>query len=174
MPQVGQMPQPSMQQYSDYMRSLAARFSEASNVPVSQLGVIHDQPASAEAIYAANEPLIIEATDVIEGCRESMRVLGRMCVAAELDVPYANLTSIQRDITANYRNPAMPSVVSMADAAVKIASVVDGFAGTSQFWKMIGLPEDARHEIEQAQEAAATNAMLASMFGGVANGDGTS
>ena len=166
MPQVGQMPQPSMQQYSDYMRSLAARFSEASNVPVSQLGVIHDQPASAEAIYAANEPLIIEATDVIEGCRESMRVLGRMCVAAELDVPYANLTSIQRDITANYRNPAMPSVVSMADAAVKIASVVDGFAGTSQFWKMIGLPEDARHEIEQAQQQQATNAIINGVFGG--------
>lgn len=173
MPQVGQMPQPSMQQYSDYMRSLAARFSGASNVPISQLGVIHDQPASAEAIYAANEPLIIEATDVIEGNRESMRELARMCVAAELDVPYSALNSLQRDVTANYRNPAMPSIVSMADAAVKIAGAVDGFAGTPYFWKMIGLPEDARHEIEQAQQAAATNAMLTSMFGGVADANGT-
>lgn len=166
MPQVGQMPQPSMQQYSDYMRSLAARFSGASNVPISQLGVIHDQPASAEAIYAANEPLIIEATDVIEGNRESMRNLARLCVAAELDVPYSALTSEQRDVTANYRNPAMPSVVSMADAAVKIAGAVDGFAGTPYFWKMIGLPEDARHEIEQAQRQAATNAVLTGIFGG--------
>lgn len=166
MPQVGQMPQPSMQQYSDYMRSLAARFSGATNVPVSQLGVIHDNPASAEAIYAANEPLIIEATDVIEGSRDTMRNLARMCVAAERDVEFDALTAEEREITATYRNPAMPSVVSMADAAVKIAGAVEGFAGTSYFWKLVGLPEDARREIEREQEAAATNAMLASMFGG--------
>lgn len=172
MPQVGQMQQPSMQQYSDYMRSLAARFSGATNVPVSQLGVIHDNPASAEAIYAANEPLIIEATDVIEGSRDTMRELARMCIAAERDASYDELTDEERAVMANYRNPALPSVVSMADAAVKIAGAVDGFAGTSYFWKMIGLPEDARREIEQTQEQAATNAVLTSLFG-AANADGT-
>lgn len=172
MPQVGQMQQPSMQQYSDYMRSLAARFSGATNVPVSQLGIIHDNPASAEAIYAANEPLIIEATDVIEGSRDTMRELARMCIAAERDASYDELTDEERAVMANYRNPALPSVVSMADAAVKIAGAVDGFAGTSYFWKMIGLPEDARREIEQTQEQAATNAVLTSLFG-AANADGT-
>ena len=165
MPQVGQMQQPSMQQYSDYMRSLAARFSGATNVPVSQLGVIHDNPASAEAIYAANEPLIIEATDVIEGSRDTMRELARMCIAAERDASYDELTDEERAVMANYRNPALPSVVSMADAAVKIAGAVEGFAGTSYFWKMIGLPEDARREIEQTQQAAAASAVLTSLFG---------
>lgn len=165
MPQVGQMQQPSMQQYSDYMRSLAARFSGATNVPVSQLGIIHDNPASAEAIYAANEPLIIEATDVIEGSRDTMRELARMCIAAERDASYDELTDEERAVMANYRNPALPSVVSMADAAVKIAGAVEGFAGTSYFWKMIGLPEDARREIEQTQQAATANAVLTSLFG---------
>lgn len=166
MPQVGQMQQPSMQQYSDYMRSLAARFSGATNVPVSQLGVIHDNPASAEAIYAANEPLIIEATDVIEGSRDAMRELARMCIAAERDASYDELTDEERAVMANYRNPALPSVVSMADAAVKIAGAVDGFAGTSYFWKMIGLPEDARREIEQTQENALTQTIINGVFGG--------
>lgn len=166
MPQVGQMQQPSMQQYSDYMRSLAARFSGATNVPVSQLGVIHDNPASAEAIYAANEPLIIEATDVIEGSRDTMRELARMCIAAERDASYDELTDEERAVMANYRNPALPSVVSMADAAVKIAGAVDGFAGTSYFWKMIGLPEDARREIEQTQQNALTQTIINGVFGG--------
>lgn len=163
-PQFGQLPQPSMQPYSDYMRSLAARFSAATNIPISQLGVIHDQPASAEAIYAAAEPLIIEATDLIDSNRETMRNLGRMCVAAELDVALDDLTEEQRDLTANYRNPAMPSVVSMADAAVKIAGAVEGFAGTEYFWKMVGLPEDARREVEQETQRATTAAMLTSIF----------
>ena len=166
MPQVGQMPQPSMQQYSDYMRSLAARFSGATNVPISQLGVIHDNPASAEAIYAANEPLIIEATDVIEGSRDTMRDLARMALAAERDIAFDELTDDERAVMANYRNPALPSIVSMADAAVKIAGAVDGFAGTSVFWKMIGLPEDARREIEQVQEAATAQSIINGIFGG--------
>lgn len=166
MPQVGQMQQPSMQQYSDYMRSLAARFSGATNVPVSQLGIIHDNPASAEAIYAANEPLIIEATDVIEGSRDTMRELARMCIAAERDASYDELTDEERAVMANYRNPALPSVVSMADAAVKIAGAVEGFAGTSYFWKMIGLPEDARREIEQTQQSALTQTIINGVFGG--------
>lgn len=156
MPQFGQLTQPSMQQSNDMMRMLAARFGGATNIPISQLGIIHDQPASAEAIYAANEPLVIEATDLIEGNRDAMKELARMCVAAELDVPLADLTPDQADIMPNYRNPAMPSVVSQADAAVKIASAVPEFAGTAAWWKLIGMPEDTRREIEQ--EMAAKNA----------------
>lgn len=156
MPQFGQLPQPSMQQSADMMRMLAARFSGATNIPISQLGIIHDQPASAEAIYAANEPLVIEATDLIEGNRETMKVLARMCIAAEYDVPLDELNDDQLDIMPNYRNPAMPSVVSQADAAVKIASAVPEFAGTAAWWKMVGMPEDTRREIEN--EIAARNA----------------
>ena len=156
MPQFGQLPQPSMQQSADMMRMLAARFSGATNIPISQLGIIHDQPASAEAIYAANEPLVIEATDLIEGNRETMKVLARMCIDAEYDVPLDGLTDDQLDIMPNYRNPAMPSVVSQADAAVKIASAVPEFAGTAAWWKMVGMPEDTRREIEN--EIAARNA----------------
>lgn len=156
MPQFGQLTQASMQQTSDYMRLLAARFAGSTNIPISQLGIIHDQPASAEAIYAANEPLVIEATDLIEGNRETMKVLARMCVAAELDVPLEELSDEQLDIMPNYRNPAMPSVVSQTDAAVKLAAVVPEFAGTAAFWKLVGMPEDTRREIEN--EIAARNA----------------
>lgn len=60
----------------------------------------------------------------------------------------------------------MPSVVSMADAAVKIAGVVPGFAGTAAFWKMVGLQEDSRREVEQQVTEANAQAMLSQIFGG--------
>ena len=145
-----------MQQSVDMMRQLATRFAGETNISVSQLGIVSDNPSSAEAIYAANEPLVIEATDLIEGNRETLKVLARMAIAAELDVPLAELSDEQQDIMPNYRNPAMPSVVSQADAAVKLASAVPEFAGTGAFWKMVGLPEDTRREIEN--EIAARNA----------------
>lgn len=166
MPQYGQLPQASMQQTVEYMRLLATRFSGETNVPVAQLGVIHDNPSSAEAIYAASEPLIIECEDLNERSREAMRALASMSLAATLDVPVDSLPDEYEGFMPNFANPAMPSVVSQADAAVKIAAAVPGFAGTESFWKMVGMPEDARREVRQEVERANASAMLAQIFGG--------
>ena len=164
MPQFGQLQQASMQQTVDYMRLLAARFSGETNVPISQLGVIHDNPSSAEAIYAASEPLIIECQDLNDNSRETLRSLAQMCMAAEQGVPLAELGPEWRDFTPNFANPAMPSIVSTADAAVKIAAAVPGFAGTEAFWKMLGLPEDTRREVRAELTEATADAMLAQIF----------
>lgn len=147
-PKFGQLPQGSMQPHTDYLRSLAARFSGETNVPISTLGVIHDNPASAEAIYAASEPLIIEVEDFNDSAREMLRNVALMSLAAILDVSLDELPPEYRDFTANFRNPAMPSVVSQTDAMVKLASVVPGFAGTNVFWEQIGFPEDMRRKVQ--------------------------
>ena len=165
LPQFGQLTQGSMQPHTDYMRSLAARFSGETNVPISTLGVIHDQPASAEAIYAASEPLIIECEDFNDGARESLRTLAAMAMAAELDVPLAELPSEYADFTPNFRNPAMPSVVSQTDAMVKIASVVPGFAGTDVFFEQIGFAEDMRKKAENEIARSSASFSLANVLG---------
>ena len=168
-PQFGQLSQGSMQPHTDYMRSLAARFSGETNVPISTLGVIHDQPASAEAIYAASEPLIIECEDFNDSARDSLKTLALMAVAGELDKPLDELTDEYTDFMPNFRNPAMPSVVSQTDAMVKIASVVPGFAGTDVFFEQIGFAEDTRKkamtEIRDNASAEASNAAVAAIFG---------
>lgn len=164
LPQFGQLPQGSMQPHTDYMRSLAARFAGETNVPLHMLGIVSDNPSSAEAIYAASEPLIIDAEDLNASARETLKSLALMCVAGELGVPLSELTDGQRDLSANFASPAMPSVVSQTDAAVKIASVVSEFAGTSSFWKMIGMPEDARREVEAEIRKNNAGNLLRSLF----------
>ena len=163
LPVFGQLPQGTMQPHTDYMRSLAARFSGETNVPISQLGIIHDQPASAEAIYAANEPLIIECEDFNDGARDSLRVLALMAMAGELDVPMGELDENLTDFTVNFANPAMPSIVSQTDAMVKIAATVPGFAGTDTFWEQIGFPEDMRRKVETEIAANQGMALVAAM-----------
>ena len=175
LPEFGQLTQGTMQPHTDYMRSLAARFSGETNVPISQLGIIHDNPASAEAIYAASEPLVIETEDFNDCARETLRSIALMALAAKLDVPLADLPPEYADFVADFRNPAMPSVVSQTDAMVKIASVVPGFAGTSVFFEQIGFPEDMRRraiaEIADAAAREATNAAVSAIFGGSATGE---
>lgn len=144
-PKFGQLPQASMKQYVDYMRNLAARFSSETNVPLAQLGVNSDaNPSSAEAIYAANEPLIIECEDLNEGARESMKNIAMMCLAIEYKKSIDSLSDEEKDFTVHFANPAMPSIVSQADAMVKIASAVPDFAGTDLFFEQIGFNEDMR------------------------------
>lgn len=146
-PQFGQLSQGSMQPHTDYMRSLASRFSGETNVPLATLGIEHDNPASAQAIYAASEPLIIECEDLNDGARDSIKSLALMAIAAKTDTPLDQLPREMTDFTASFKNPAMPSVVSQADAMMKIASVVPGFAGTPTFFEQLGMAEDVRRKV---------------------------
>ena len=170
LPTFGQLAQGSMQPHTDYMRSLAARFSGETNVPISTLGVIHDQPASAEAIYAASEPLIIECEDFNDSARDSLRTLALMAIAGELDVPMDDLEERYTDFMPDFRNPAMPSVVSQTDAMVKIASVVPGFAGTDVFFENIGFAEDMRKKAENEIARNTASFTLASLLSGADDG----
>jgi len=52
-PTVGQFPQISMQPHAEHLRSIAMMFAGETAIPPSNLGIIHDNPASAEAIDAA-------------------------------------------------------------------------------------------------------------------------
>ena len=171
LPSFGQLSQGSMQPHTDYMRSLAARFSGETNVPISTLGVIHDNPASAEAIYAASEPLIIECEDFNDGARDSLKTLALMAIAGELDVPLDELDDRYADFVPTFRNPAMPSVVSQTDAMVKIASVVPGFAGTDVFFEQIGFAEDTRKKAESEIRRSNASFSLASLLTGERDGN---
>ena len=149
-----------MQPHTDYFRSLAARFSGETNVPLSTLGVIHDQPASAEAIYAASEPLIIECEDLNDNSRDTLRSLAQMAVAAERNIPVDELDPESADIVANFKNPAMPSIVSQADAMVKLASVLPNFAETNVFLEQLGFSEDIVRRVNAERRQMNASALL--------------
>lgn len=127
-PNVGQFPQISMQPHIDYMRSLAARFSGATNVPLSSLGVVSDNPSSAEAIYAAKEDLVIDAQNLNDTNGLALRNVAWMCLAVLHRTDFATERDAGTDVAARFRNPAIPSVVSQSDAMVKQVSAIPWLA----------------------------------------------
>lgn len=141
-PKFGQLAQASMQPHTDYMRSLAARFSGETSIPVSELGVIHDNPASAEAIYAAKESLVIEAENLNETNGEALKAIGKMALATLRNVPLDSLDDDAKSIKPRWRNPAMPSIVSQADAMVKIISAMPWVAESQVALEEFGFGED--------------------------------
>ena len=60
-----------------------------------------------------------------------MKITKCMCCMEEL-------TDDERDVVAHFKNPALPTIASTADAAIKIASARPNFAGTDVFLEMLG------------------------------------
>ncbi len=66
---------------------------------------------------------------------------------------------------AHFKNPAMPSVASTADAAIKIASTREGFAETDVFLEMIGFDQADIRRIKGQESRARGLKVLATEFG---------
>ena len=116
-PEVGQFPQISMQPHGDQMRMWAQLFAAETSLPVSALGVVQDNPASAEAIYAAKEDLIIEA----EMCADSFgatwcRVAA---LAAQMSAGAAEPLPGLDGLDVRWRDPSTPSRAAATDAVMK-------------------------------------------------------
>jgi hypothetical protein len=141
-PEFGQLPQMTMQPHIDYMRSLAARFAGETSIPISSLGVIHDNPASAEAIYAAKEDLIIETTALNASNGRALKSLGLMVAAMLAGRSLDGLDDEQRAIAPRFKNPSMPSVVSQSDAMVKQIAAIPWIASSRVALEELGYTEE--------------------------------
>ena len=125
-PKVTVLPQQSAQPFTEQMRALATELSGVSSLPVSSLGVIQDNPSSAEALYAAKEELVIKA-------KNAQRVFD-----AALNRVYAHavmmrdgldeMTPELRSLATRWGDPAHPSIVSQSDAIVKQISALPWLA----------------------------------------------
>ncbi len=170
-PSPGQFAASSPQPYVDAIQTYAKLFSGATGVPLNSLGVVQDNPSSAEAIAASREDICVAAEDCIESNRESMRSVALMAMAVAGNTTVDGLTEEQKSVMPHFRNPSMPSLAATADAMTKIASVMDGFSSTREFLSGMGF-EAAEVESIRAQLAANRNAaaLMSIMAGGSAAG----
>lgn len=163
-PKFGQLPQASMQPHTEYMRDLAAQFSGETSIPISSLGVIHDNPASAEAIYAAKEDLVIEAQSLNRINGEALCELAKMALCIDQNKPYSLLTDEEKSIQAHFKNPALPSIVSQADAMVKVAASAPWVAESEVFFEEVGFDDATRKRLMSDKAKIEAKAMLQSQM----------
>lgn len=135
-PTFGQLPATPPTAYVEVLSLLAKMYSASTGVPLSSLGIVSDNPSSAQAIEAAREDIISAAEDLIGSCRESLREVAVMAMAAEANAAPSELSDEQLSVSAEFADPAKPSAAAQADASVKIAGAVPLFGLTDEFYKM--------------------------------------
>jgi hypothetical protein len=169
-PQFGQLPQPSMQPLTDHFRNLCAKMSAATGIHVSQFGLVHDQPSSAEAIYAENSPLIRKVKAWHSDVGDTLTDVAIACLATERGTTFDNVDASGLEVQPRFMNPSMPTLAQMTDASVKIASVVPAFANTPTFWRQNGYSDEevttVMRELQDATARETTSALAKSIFGG--------
>lgn len=138
-PSFGQLQQGSINPHVEMLRMLATQFSAATGLTVTDTGVVNDaNPTSADAVLAQSQTLVAMAEQLNTGNGDALRSIALMALAIVKDTSLDGLTDEERAIMAHFKNPAMPSVASTADAAIKIASARQAFANTDTFLEMIG------------------------------------
>lgn len=139
LPEVQQFPQMTMQPITDMYRAYASQFAGETDLSLSQLGIVQDNPPSAEALYAAEKDLITTA-------RASNRVLGAAVqrVARRSVMLRDGLTTPSeelRQLRANWVNPAFTSPTTAADALQKLVLVFPWLAETEDALRYAGFEQ---------------------------------
>lgn len=117
LPTIGQFPQVSMQPHTDHLRMWASLMSGETGLTMAQLGIVQDNPSSAESIYANKEDLVLEA----EGCGDGMVPAFVRTILTGIQMR-DNLAEIPRELAGlggRLRDPSTPSRAAATDAVMK-------------------------------------------------------
>lgn len=161
-PTVEQISQQSVQPHIEQMRELACRFAGETNVPVSSLGVVTDNPSSAEAMLAAEKDLVID-------CSAANRVYGSALRRVAQDIVMirdstTDITDEMAAITARWRNPALPSVIDSGDAIVKLVGAFPWLADTTVALEEVGFTDSQITRLLAERRRSQATATVASML----------
>lgn len=146
-PTFGQLAAQSPQPFIDQLRTYAMMFSGATGVPLNSLGIVQDNPSSSQAIEASREDIIVAADDLIASNREGLRNMALMAMAVDNNSTIDELADEQKSVTAHFSDPSIPSIVGLADALVKVASVAPWLAESEVFLEYLGFGEDDRKRL---------------------------
>ena len=121
---------------------------------------MQDNPSSAEAIYAAKEDLVIEATAMDRAAGYNLARVAQNVACLQAGVSPADLDEDMRRVSARWRNPAMPSVVSQSDAMVKQIQAVPALAATDVALEEMGYSAEQITRIRSQVRRASADGVL--------------
>ena len=142
--------------YARQLTMLGSQLSGATGTPLNSLGIVQDNPSSAEAIQTSREDICLVAENDITSDRASMRAVMRCAAAVSANTDLGGLPDSERDVRVAYSEPMLNSKAAMADFAAKVAAIRPSFGKTRVCARYLGFDEDTIDEMEseEARKAA--------------------
>lgn len=118
-PNIKQLQQATMTPHSDMIRTVASAFSGETGIPLAALGILHDNPSSAEAMLTAERGMLIDVTNQNRVVLStSVKDIARLAVMVR-----DGSTTPPDDswrLSAKFADPEFRSTSANADAYVKL------------------------------------------------------
>ena len=157
-PTVTQLAASSMDPHLTMLKSWAAMFASAMNIPASSLGIVSDaNPTSADATEAQREDLIIEARHCDRDFGESILQAARL--VARIQDPSVSDDDLMK-LQVDWKNPNTPSSSMSADAFSKLAGSIDSFANSEVGMTRAGLSRSEIVRLKADQRKAQAGQVL--------------
>ena len=163
-PTVGQLASASPQPYIDALQAYGKLFSGATGVPLNSLGIVQDNPSSAEAIAAQREDVCTAAEDCIESNRESMREVALLAMAVESDASPEDLSEEQRSVVPKFKNPLHPNAATQADSMTKMISALPWLADSDVALEEYGFADDKIQRLRSDRARARSQQIISSVL----------
>lgn len=169
MPEVKQFPQMTMQPLLEQYRMIASMMAGETGLALSSLGIITDNPPSAEALYAAEKDLIVKAQATNRTMGAALRQIARKVVMIRDN--QAEASEELKAVQANWVNPAFTSPVTSADALSKLVTVFPWMSESEVALEYAGFSHADVTRLLSDKRRAQGRATLAAL---VAEGNGAS
>lgn len=158
-PEIGQLSQMSINQFSDQKKDLARDFCAETALTLRNLGYETANPTSAESLSAMSDDLLLEAqacqTEFGREFRE-IAISARMAIDGLTEAPES-----LRDIEAAWKPVFQLDIGSAGDAAYKLIQAMPELAGTTTLYRMLGMNiREAEELARKANSARPNNFML--------------
>lgn len=164
-PTTGSYPVGDVEPLVRSMRHWANVLSSEASIPVHELLNTEANPASSDAIIAAENAMVKRAQDMNRENGGALRNVGLLVCSLLAEKPVAELDAQALTMKAKWKNPAHPSMASQADAMVKLAGSVPAFSTSRVFWEQLGFDEPTvdriMADIRRSETRAALNAAVA-------------
>jgi hypothetical protein len=170
-PSIKQLQQATMTPHSDMLRTVASAFSGETGIPLAELGILHDNPSSAEAMLTAERKLMLEVgnqNDVV--LSEAVTQIATLAVMVR-----DGLTEPPTDswkLSARFADPEFRSMSANADAYVKLAGANPELASSPVLLETIFDEDQVDRILDERKKAAAGGALAQLLAGGSPAVDG--
>lgn len=157
-PEIGQLAQMSINQFSDQKKDLARDFCAETALTLRNLGYETANPTSAESLSAMSDDLLLEA----QACQtEFGREFREIAISARMAIDKTDIIpSGLRAIEAAWKPVFQIDVASAGDAAYKLIQAMPELAGTTTLYRMLGMNvREAEELAEKSRNARPNNFM---------------
>lgn len=149
-PEIGQLPQMSINQFTDQKKDLARDFCAETALTLRNLGYETANPTSAESLSAMSDDLLLEAQECQTELGRQFKEIAisiRQTLDGNSEVPQRLL-----EITPTWKPVFQLDVGSAGDALYKLFQIMPELQGTTTAYKMLGM--SIREAEALAQKAA--------------------